>query len=235
MKYLAIVPARFGSKGLLNKNILCLNGKPLINYTLEAAQKCMQIDRLVVSTNDKRIIDLCKKKKIEYILRPKKISLSKSPTILAIQHTLKVLKEKKGYVPDAVITLQPTSPFRTRRHIDEAISLFNRHKKSDSLVSCQSIPHKYNPFGAYVMKKDSYLYQLKKNNISTRRQDKKFFYSRNGAAIYITRINNIKKFIFGGKVLGYKMNRSSSLDIDDIYDFKIAEMILKNRFLLKKY
>ena len=61
MKYLAIVPARFGSKGLLNKNILCLNGKPLINYTLEAAQKCMQIDRLVVSTNDKRIIDLCKK------------------------------------------------------------------------------------------------------------------------------------------------------------------------------
>ena len=85
------------------------------------------------------------------------------------------------------------------------------------------------------MKKNLYLTSLKKDNVSIRRQDKKFFYSRNGAAIYITRINCIKKFIFGGKILGYKMNRVSSIDIDDVYDFKIAEMVFKNKFLLKNY
>jgi CMP-N-acetylneuraminic acid synthetase len=235
MKYLAIVPARAGSKGLLNKNFLNLDGKPLINYTLEAAKKSLKIDRLVVSTNDPKIINICKKKKIEYILRPKLISLDSSPTILAIHHVLKKLKVKEKYSPDAVITLQPTSPFRTNRHIDEAINLFNLNKKADSLVSCEKIPHKYNPLGVYFMKKNLYLSSLKRDNASIRRQDKKFFYSRNGAAIYITRINYIKKFIFGGKIIGYKMNRVSSIDIDDVYDFKIAEMVLKNRFLLKNY
>jgi hypothetical protein len=97
MKYLAIVPARAGSKGLLNKNFLNLKGKPLINYTLEAAKKSLKIDRLVVSTNDPKIINICKKKKIEYILRPKLISLDSSPTILAIHHVLKRLKVKEKY------------------------------------------------------------------------------------------------------------------------------------------
>lgn len=235
MKYLAIVPARAGSKGLLNKNFLNLDGKPLINYTLEAAKKSLKIDRLVVSTNDPKIINICKKKKIEYILRPKLISLDSSPTILAIHHVLKKLKVKENYSPDAVITLQPTSPFRTNKHIDEAINIFNLNKDADSLVSCEEIPHKYNPLGAYVIKKNLYLSSLKENNVPIRRQNKKIFYCRNGAAIYITRISNIKKFMLGGKILGYKMDRVSSIDIDNNYDFKISELILKNKILLKSY
>jgi CMP-N-acetylneuraminic acid synthetase len=235
MKYLAIVPARAGSKGLLNKNFLNLDGKPLINYTLEAAKKSLKIDRLVVSTNDPKIINICKKKKIEYILRPKLISLDGSPTILAIHHVLKKLKVKENYSPDAVITLQPTSPFRTNKHIDEAINFFNLNKDADSLVSCEEIPHKYNPLGAYVIKKNLYLSSLKKDNVPIRRQNKKIFYCRNGAAIYITRISNIKKFMLGGKILGYKMDRVSSIDIDNNYDFKISELILKNKILLKSY
>ena len=148
MKFLAIIPARKGSRGLVNKNFKSLCKKPLIDYTIKAAQKSLFIDRLIISTNDKKIINYSKKNNIEFVKRPEKLSRSTSKVIDAVQHVLKHLK-KKNYIPDFIVTLQPTSPLRKAIHIDEAIQLFLSNPNADSLVSCQQVPHIFNPNSLY--------------------------------------------------------------------------------------
>jgi CMP-N,N'-diacetyllegionaminic acid synthase len=227
MKFLAIIPAREGSEGLKNKNFKKLGVKPLIEYTINAAKKSKYLDKFLVSTNDKKIINYCKKNKVNFIIRPKRLCLSNSKTIDAINHTLDILK-KKGYIPDFIVTLQPTSPFRNYKHIDNAIKLFKNNLSADSLVSCQKIPHKFNPDSSYIIKKNFFLKKFISNNENIFiRQKKNKFYARNGAAIYITKIKHIKKFIFGKRILGYEMDEISSIDIDNLYDFRFAEFILK--------
>lgn len=229
MKFLAIIPARKGSRGLINKNFKNLCKKPLINYTIKAAQKSLFIDRLIISTNDKKIINYSKKNKIEFVKRPEKLSRSTSKVIDAVQHVLKHLK-KKNYIPDFIVTLQPTSPLRKAIHIDEAIKLFLSKPNADSLVSCQHVPHIFNPNSLYSYNN---FFLKKKNNKKDKiflRQKKNKYYSRNGAAIYITKYKNIKKYIFGGKILGYLMDKISSLDIDDIHDFNVAQMYISKNY-----
>jgi CMP-N-acetylneuraminic acid synthetase len=228
MKFLAIIPARKGSRGLVNKNFKSLYKKPLIDYTIKAAQKSLFIDRLIISTNDKKIINYSKKNKIEFVKRPEKLSRSNSKVIDAVQHVLKHLK-KKNYIPDFIVTLQPTSPLRKAIHIDEAIKLFLSNPNADSLVSCQQVPHIFNPNSLYSFNN---FFLKKKNNKKDKiflRQKKNKYYSRNGAAIYITKYKNIKKYIFGGKILGYLMDKISSLDIDDIHDFNFAQMYISKK------
>lgn len=227
MKFLAVIPAREGSVGLKNKNFKKLGGKPLIEYTINAAKKSKYLERFLVSTNDKKIINYCKKNKVNFIIRPKRLCLSNSKTIDAINHTLYILK-KEGYIPDYIVTLQPTSPFRNYKHVDDAIKLFKNNLSADSLVSCQKIPHKFNPNSCYMFKKNLFLKKFTTNNENIFiRQKKNKFFARNGAAIYITKIKHIKKFIFGKRILGYEMDEISSMDIDNLYDFRFAEFILK--------
>ena len=229
MKFLAIIPARAGSVGLKNKNFRKLGDKPLIEYTISAAKKSKYLDRFLVSTNDKKIINYCKKKKVNFIIRPKKLCTGYSRTIDAINHSLNILK-KEGYIPDFIVILQPTSPFRNSKHIDKAIKLFKNNLNADSLMSCQTIPHKFNPNSIYSLKERFFLKKIVKSreNIFIRQKKKKFL-ARNGAAIYITKFKHINKFIFGKKILGFEMDEISSIDIDNLYDFRFAEFILKCR------
>jgi CMP-N-acetylneuraminic acid synthetase len=230
MKFLAIIPARKGSKGLVNKNFKNLCKKPLIDYTVIAAQKSLFIDKIIISTDDKKIIKYSKKNKIDFVKRPEKLSQNNSKTIDAIHHVLRYLKKKK-YIPDFIVTLQPTSPLRTAKHIDEAVKLFLSNPKADSLVSCQQVPHMFNPNSLYRFNNN---FLKKTNNKKDKiflREKKNKYYSRNGAAIYITKYKNVKKYIFGGKMLGYLMDKISSLDIDDIHDFNIAHMYISKKNL----
>ena len=227
MKFLAIIPARKGSKGVKNKNIKLINKKPLIEYTINSAINSKLIDRVVVSTNDKKIIRLCKEKKIKFIIRPENLSNDKSNTLESIKHALKYLDRKEDYHPDAIITLQPTSPLRTTKHINDAIRLFKSDKKADSLVSCESIPNKFYPFSSFLITKDNFIKKIFKKKEIYIRQNKVNCYSRNGAAIYITRRNKINNYIVGGRILAFRMDKISSIDIDDYVDFIVAEFFLK--------
>ncbi len=222
MKYLAVIPARGGSKGIKNKNIKLLNGKPLIQYTIEAAQQSI-INDLVVSTDDKSIAKVAQNLGVSVINRPQELARDDTPTLPVLQHAL----HQSGGQFDAVVTLQPTSPLRTADHINEAVKLFEFNKKADSLVSIMNVPHNMVPES--IMKiKNGYLVNYNNSKL-LRRQDKPTYFARNGAAIYITKIKQLKLSVFGGGILPYKMSKIDSFDIDDEEDWQIIEALINKK------
>lgn len=220
MKTLGIIPARAGSKGIPKKNIKLLNGKPLIAYTLEAALSST-IDRVVVSTDCQEIAQVAKQFGVEIIIRPSELAKDTTPMLPVLQHIVNNINETF----DAVVTLQPTSPLRVAKHINEAIELFKNDNMADSLVSVIEVPHNYMPEKLMDIK-GKYLVG---NSEAKRRQEIDKAYSRNGAAIYITKAIRLDDYIFGGNILPYFMEKINSVDIDHIEDWEIVECLLKNR------
>jgi len=207
------------------KNIKLLNGVPLIAYTIKSALDA-KIDRIIVSTDSEDIAEVAVNYGAEVIIRPNKLALDDSPTLPVIQHVLKAIQNQDE--PDAILTLQPTSPFREAKHISDALLTFF-DGNADSLVSVVKVPHHFNPFSVMSLAEDGYLvpYQDYDEN-KNMRQLKPSFYARNGAAIYICTYDCLmkKNSLFGDKILPYEMDRSASVDIDDEWDWKLAELIL---------
>lgn len=225
MNFLAIIPARGGSRELKNKNILKFDGKPLIYWTVRSAQKSKFIKNIIISTDSKKIAKICKKLKCDVpVLRPKKISSSRTLMLEVIKYELNRVKLKDKY--DAVILLQPTSPLRTSKDIDRACKTFIRNK-ADSLVSISKLKHIHNPDSLFKKTKN-FLTKASKKKIMPIRQKKTQYYYANGAAIYITKMNKADKFIIGGKICYLLMSEKNSIDIDNLYDFKLAELIKRN-------
>ncbi len=227
--FLVIIPARGGSKGIINKNIKSISGKPLIVWTIENALKSKYIDDVYVSTDCDKIAKISEKYgAIVPFFRPKNLAKDDSKTIDCINHMVNKLDPNETKF-DYIIILQPTSPLRNNIHIDEAIEMIIKDKNADSLVSCIKVPHIFHPDSVMVYDDKKYLRPfLDKNEYATRRQDKSNIYSRNGAAIYITKRNKIKTYIYGGNLICYEMSMNDSVDIDNINDFKIAEKKLNN-------
>lgn len=228
MRLLAVIPARGGSKGLPRKNLRLLAGLPLIVYSIRAGQAAFSIDRLVVSTEDSEIAALARDNGVEVIERPAALAQDDTPTRPVIEHAVNVLA-LGGYTPDAVLTLQPTSPFRRAQHIDEAAAIFAAEPSADSLVSCVRVPHIFHPNSVMQLTEDNALEPYLGEPMVTRRQDKGVVYARNGAAVYITRIDRIQDFVFGGRLLPYEMSLEDSVDIDDEDDWHHAEARLNTR------
>lgn len=224
MKFLAIIPARGGSKGVPRKNIRSVADKPLVAYTIEAARAAPRVARVIVSTEDEEIAGISRQLGAEVpFLRPAELATDETPTLPVLQHVVNRLRETEGYVPDAVVTLQPTSPLRTSTHIEEAIELFIGDPDADSLVSCVHMPHIYHPSSVMHVNAKGYLEPYLARPQPTRRQAKERIVARNGAAIYITRSDKLGEYIFGGNLLAYFMNESDSLDVDDETDLRRAE------------
>lgn len=224
-KILAVIPARGGSKGIPRKNIKKLNGKPLIAYTIEEAKKSGYIDKLIVSTEDREIAKISKIFGAEVpFLRPKELSNDNTPGIDPILHAVNWFKGKDCNF-DYVMCLQCTSPFRKYSQIDEAIEKLIK-LDGDSIVSvCES------EITPYWMKKveDGKLKDFINSNVFyTRRQDIPKVYRLNGA-IYMARtqvLMNIKNW-YSKNTLSYIMDKISSVDIDDMIDFKFVEFLMK--------
>ena len=225
MKVLAVIPARGGSKSIRKKNITNLGGKPLIDYTIQAALNSKNINKIVVSTEDQEIKSFSKSRNVEVIDRPYSLANDNTLTLDVIKHLIFDNNFQNKF--DLVMTLQPTSPFRKTIHIDESIDLMRENPSADSLVSCIKLPHNYNPQSLMKLDKNGYLYEIKSNNKIYRRQDKDTFYARNGAAIYLTKMSKINDYIFGGKILPYFMDLRYSIDIDEVSDLEFAEVFLK--------
>ncbi|MAD40838.1 MAG: hypothetical protein CL623_00395 [Arcobacter sp.] len=218
MKILGIIPARGGSKGIPKKNIKLLNGKPLIAYTIEAALNS-NLNRVIVSTDCEEIAIISKEYGVEVMMRPSRLSEDKTPTLPVLQDVVAKLDDEF----DAVMTLQPTSPLRKIEDINNSIETFSRDKKADSLVSVVETPHNYMPEKSMSFDGN----YLSGNNKIKRRQDVSTIYSRNGAAIYITKTEKLHKYIFGEKILPYFMKKINSFDIDDMEDWEIVSKIVK--------
>ena len=222
--FLAIIPARGGSKRLPRKNVLDLCGKPLIAYSIEAALKSKYIDKLIVSSDDDEILEISKKYGANIIKRPPELGTDTTTTFDTIKHVVDNLD-----IYDYVILLQATSPLRNQIHIDESIQLLEL-KKADAIVSVCEMDH--SPLWSNTL--DSTLSMngfLKDEVLNKRSQDLEKYYRLNGA-IYICKTDKLleeESFLLKENIFAYKMNRENSIDIDEEIDFIIAkELINKN-------
>jgi CMP-N-acetylneuraminic acid synthetase len=228
-KILCIIPARKGSVGLVNKNIKLFNGKPLIQWTLDAALKSKLISKISLSTDSEEIINLTKKKYDQKIdipfKRPKKISGSKSLIGDAIIHTLKYYQKKQQEF-DYIALLEPTSPIRFKNDIDTAISKLIKKKDFDSLVSVGEIRN--SPYLYKKIYKDKIINFIKNKKKNLNRQNFEKIYFPFGV-IYLSKVKAFikKKTFYTNKTTFYKIKPIQCYEIDDIYDFNCAETLIK--------
>ena len=223
--FLAIIPARSGSKGLKDKNIMLLKNKPLIAYTIEAAQKANIFDDIIVSTDSSLYQNIAIKSGASApFLRPNDLSGDTATSKEAILHTLKELK-KQGKDYDYFMLLQPTSPLRTAENILESIEVL-RKEQANAVVSVCKANHSQDLM--MYLQENNCLDGLLKG-IPSIRQKQKETYVLNGA-IYLCNTSYYLKYenFYEARCYAYIMDKYHSVDIDDIYDFKYAEALFDN-------
>jgi len=230
-KFLSIILARGGSKGIKNKNIKKLGKLPLIAWTIKEALKSKKNLTVYLSTDSKKIASIGKKygAKIPFI-RPKKFAKDTSSSVDAIEHAINFLK-KKNLNFDYVLLLEPTSPLRTYQDIDRAINKITS-KNYDSLVSVSKL-EAFHPSFLYEQNKKGYLSPLRKTGKKyIRRQDLETIYFLEGS-IYISKVATLmkKRTFCHDKTIPFIMPKWKSIEIDDKLDLVMAEAIIKKKNL----
>ena len=221
-RIIAFIPARGGSKGVKKKNIRELAGKPLIEYTIQAALESNYIDRVVVSTDSEEIAEVASScgAEIPY-MRPQKLAEDTTTTLDVVLHGIAHIEGMREY--DSLILLQPTQPLRTAADIDGAIECFYCGG-GKSLVSISEVEE--HPILMRTVDDEGRLRRLMDVSSTVRRQDMPMIYKVNGA-IYINRIAEIdENTSFNDNEIGYRMEKSHSVDIDELSDFALAEYYL---------
>ena len=236
MKILGIIPARKGSQGVKNKNLKKLNGKPLIQHTIEEALKS-KLDKVVVSTNNDKIIRLAKKIGAEApFKRPENISKNNSHAFEVYRYTLNWVVKNQKFIPDYVCILYCTTPFRKFTVINDCIKKIKK-EKLDWVFSVNEVEH--HPYRCMEIKQNrlSPVFNKKNTILWGNRQELPKMFRFNGGVI-ITKAEcilnnseyNIDNFKFRKTKVGYvEMSKEDSLDIDEPIDFKIASFLIKNR------
>ena len=225
-KFLAIIPARGGSKGIPNKNIIEIDSKPLIAYTIEESKKSGYLDKIIVSTDSQKIQQTSLKYGAEVpFLRPNILANDTSKTIEAVIFTINELK-KLGEFYDYVLVLQPTQPLRRSKHIDDVI----RMAISNSLTSITSVSKvTYNPLLIREVSTDNSLVKLLESRSDVRRQDFSDYYKINGA-VYLNAIDddlNLSTSLNDNQY-GYIMSSEFDLDIDTFEDIQYFKELVLN-------
>ena len=198
---LGVIPARGGSKGIPNKNLVPLCGRPLLAYTADAVKDSARLTRTVVSTDDQRIADCATSLGLEVpFMRPSSLSGDEVPMLPVLQHAVEAL-EAEGFNADIVVLLQPTSPLRRGEHIDAAVTWLER-AGGDSVVSVVEVPHQFNPTSVLRID-DGLLKPFLEAPTAMRRQDKPRVYARNGPAVVAVKASVIK----GGHAVGSAARR----------------------------
>lgn len=231
MNTLFFIPARGGSKGIPSKNIVDLNGVPLIIYSIKLAQQFVSNNNICLSSDDENIIKVAR----DYGLgvpfkRPKRISTDSATTLDAIIHALNFYK-KKGVIYDNVVLLQPTSPLRLKRDVSNALKLY---KDGIDLVMT-AFKYKSNPFATFYMKgKNGKVQKLINKKVKgDRRQDVQDVYKLNGA-VYVFNVQTIKKKI-NRRMLISEMLEINSVDVDYPVDLRVCEFYLKEGIVKLDY
>lgn len=222
---LAIIPARGGSKGIPQKNMRIVAGKPLIEYTIETAKKSEYLSKIVVSTDDSDILKFAKSQSIDVVKRPADLSTDNSDVLDTVFHVLEYLKNK-GESFDVVVLLQPTAPLRLPQDIDAAINLMT-HSEKDGLISVVEV-NDHHPARMYEIDENNCLSNFLEYGETTRRQDLNKLYIRNGA-IYIIKTEALLKenTLMPKKKIAYIMNKRWAVNIDEELDLDVLEVVIK--------
>lgn len=225
MKTLVIIPARGGSKGIPRKNIKPLNGKPLIYYTIDCARAICLDEDICVSTDDAEIISVVEQYGLKVpFVRPAELASDTAGTYEVLLHAMDFY-EKQSRHYDAVVLLQNTSPFRRAEQVKEALNLYNDNV--DMVVSvkeCAANPY----YCVFEEDNNGYLHVCKGDGNIFRRQDAPKVYEYNGA-IYIMNAETLRTTHMHKmqKRVKYVMDDLSSFDLDTMWDWQMAEAIIK--------
>lgn len=222
-----VIPARSGSKGIENKNLAPLVGKPLIDYTLEAASSSKKLDRIILTTDSERIAARGKPFGIEVpTLRPSELAGDQTPMEAVLKHVLE--NDISPREDCLIVLLQPTSPLRDATDIDNVIGL---HDSSvDTVVSVCRLHHSQHPES--VMRREGrHLVPLfGTQSAPLRRQDAPILFARNGPAVLATTSELVARgILYGKRVCGYEMPIHRSVDINVLEDIRLAEALIRQR------
>lgn len=225
MKNIAIIPARSGSKGVRDKNIRDLCGKPLMAYTIEAALKCDEFDEIMVSTDSEKYAEIARKHGANVpFLRSYETATDKASSWDTVKEVLSGYK-KQGKIFDTFCLLQPTSPLRNAEDIKNAYSIF-REKADFAVVSVCEAEH--SPLWSGHLPENGEFIDFLSTESMKQRQSGKKFYRLNGA-IYIVNCKRFEteSFLYQQGSFAYIMPQSRSVDIDTEIDFRLAEIIME--------
>jgi len=232
-KVLGVITARGGSKGIPGKNIKLLLGKPLIAYTINAAQEAGALDRLILSTDDEEIVKVARDCGCEVpFLRPKELAEDTTAHLPVMQHAVKWLEEHDGYRPDYVMILQPTSPLRQALHIKESVDLILK-TGADSVLSVSEVPESSNYRKTMILDDQGFLKLINGDPIYKRiprRQDlPKNFWSTGMIYLFKTELlfHPTNPNFYGEKTAPYVIDKKYVIDINVPEDWKEAEQAIK--------
>lgn len=226
LSVLALITARGGSKGIPRKNVKPLDGRPMIDYSIQAGLQSKYVDSVVVTTDDEEIASVSRACGASVpFMRPAELASDTSKSVDAVIHARDALQDM-GLSYDVLVLLQPTSPLRTAADIDAALELFVEKGRMD-LVAV--VPVEETPIHMHTMDEDGVLHPIMDVNGTIRRQDMPSFYRVNGA-IYINNAAELTlETSFNDNPLGFVMSREHSIDIDELEDFERAERALESR------
>lgn len=229
MKYLVVIPARGGSKGIPHKNIKPLGGKPLIYYSIDVARQFTSDENICVTTDDAEIISVVEQHGLKVpFVRPAKLATDTCGSSEVIQHAYQFFADK-GIQYDAIVLLQPTSPFRKVEFIKEAVALYD--ESIDMVTSVR--PAACNPYYDGFEEDAEGLLQISKGDGTiARRQEAPKVWQQNGS-IYVINPESLLEKGMGGftKIKKYAMSEAYSVDLDTMLDWKMAELIIKEGIL----
>jgi CMP-N-acetylneuraminic acid synthetase len=234
MKVLGLIPARGGSKGVPRKNIKLLCGKPLLQYTAEAALSARLLTRVILTTEDEEIAAVGRSCGLEVpFLRPAELARDDTPTLPVVQHAIKWL-EDHGETYDAVCLLQPSSPLRRAEEIDGCIQLLEA-SGADAVVTVLPVPAEYNPHWVYL-RDETGLLHLSSGQAEPppQRQSLPAAFHREGS-VYVTRrdVLMIGNSLYGQRLEGYLIASDQRVNIDSRADWNHAEEILDRAITLE--
>ena len=227
MKCVAIILARGGSKGIKNKNIKSFCGKPLIEYSIKVAKEIDRIDECFVSTDSSKIAKISKELGAQIILRPSQLAEDSSSEWLAWQHAIKTVNKLFSEF-DVFVSLPTTSPLRTKINVEQALDKLNSNV--DIVMTVNKTNH-HPSFNMVTKNKNNIIsiFDIKEKEIYQRQEVQNIFNLNTVAYVskpeYI--LNN--KSMWNGRVFGLEIDKENSIDIDDEFDFKLAEYLMKER------
>lgn len=231
MNVLGLITARGGSKGIPRKNLVPCGGQPLLSWTCRAAREARCLSRTIISTDDLEIAAFAESQQIDApFLRPTDLASDTARSIDVANHAITWLTDNESWQTDILVLLQPTSPLRTGRHIDQAFEKLG--PEDESVVSVVDVPHSFNPWSVLQIT-DGYARPYMSGELPfdrTRRQGQPTLVARNGPAVIISRSATVASHSFyGERCVPFAMNRFDSIDVDEPEDLELADWLLRRR------
>lgn len=231
MTLVALIPARGGSKSIRRKNLALCGGRTLLDWAAESALKSSVVDRSILSTDDDEIAQAGLALGLDVpFRRPRELSGDDALMLGVMRHCLAELRNV-GTAVEALVLLQPTSPFRRPHHVREAVGRF-RASNAATLVSVVRVPHRFVPEGQMREENGKLVPYFGGDVGKTRRQDKEVLYGRNGPAILIVRSDVLDAGgLYGNPTVGFEMDEVTSIDIDTREDLRLADHLLRTGYV----